>query len=225
MLNIFIIDDSILFREGLATLLEREEDLRVVGEAGSMAQALEKLAHAGADLALVNTNLPDLEDFHALRVLRAGRPHMQILLMGKDETRGIILEAVRNGVRGFIPVNHSAAELLTSIRAAARGEAVIPRALVGLLIDEITRLSPVVEQEEVCLLTPREMEVLSELGKGVSNQQIARNLDIAENTVKVHVHNILEKLNLPNRRVAARFARSQGFARADLHQYRLAFLG
>jgi len=224
MLKIFIIDDHILFREGLANLLNQEDEMCVVGEAWSIAQALEKLAHLEPDMALVNADLPDLDDFHALRLLRAWRPRLHILLLSKDDTHGRFLEAVRNGARGYIPINNSSTDLLASIRAIARGEAVIPRALVGLLIDEITRLSPALEQEEVCLLTPREIEVLRELGRGGSNQQIARNLEIAENTVKVHVHNILEKLNLPNRRQAARFARTQGIARADL-QYRLAFLG
>lgn len=224
MQNIFIIDDHILFREGLAKLLNVDGEMRVTGEAGSIMQALELLGHVEADLALVNADLPDLDDFHHLRLLRQRRPRLQILVLSKDESHRRFLDAVRNGARGYILINHSASELSNAIQAMGRGEAVIPRSLTGLLIDEIVRLSPAVEQEEVCLLTPREIEVLRELGKGGSNQQIARSLDIAENTVKVHVHNILEKLNLPNRRLAAHFARKQGIAKPDI-QYRLAFLG
>jgi two-component system nitrate/nitrite response regulator NarL len=99
---------------------------------------------------------------------------------------------------------------MAAIRALERGEAVIPRAMVGRLLDEFTRLSAPVEQEGLGSLTPREVDVLYELGTGRSNRQIAERLDIAENTVKVHVHNILEKLNLRNRRQAARYARFRG---------------
>jgi DNA-binding NarL/FixJ family response regulator len=224
MVKIFIIDDQILFREGLTSMLNSDGELRVIGEASTVRQAMEKLKLLEPDLALINSDLADLDDFHSLRMLRSRRPHMQIILLCREISNNKFLDAMRNGARGYLPVNHSSANLLASIRAIARGEAVIPRALVGLLIDELTRLSPVAEQEEICLLTPREIEVLRELGKGGSNLQIARSLDIAENTVKVHVHNILEKLNLPNRRQAARYARTQGISSLDL-QYRLAFLG
>jgi DNA-binding NarL/FixJ family response regulator len=223
MLHIFIIDEAILFREGLANLLNVEGEMRVIGEASSIAQALEKLGRVEADLALVNADMPGLEDFHVLRMLRARRPRLQILLLSRDESQRRFLEAVRNGARGYLQLDHSANELVQAVRAVARGEAVVPRSMTGLLLDEIVRLSPVVEQEEFCLLTPREIEVLRELGKGESNQQIARNLDIAENTVKVHVHNILEKLNLPNRRQAARFARRQGIATPDVHSFRSSY--
>jgi two-component system, NarL family, nitrate/nitrite response regulator NarL len=224
MLKILIIDDQILFREGLANMLHAEGEMRVIGEASSIHQAMEKLKTLDPDMALINSELTDLDDFHSIRLLRARRPHMQIILLSREISQSRFLDAMRNGARGYIPVNNSSANLLTSIHAIARGEAVIPRALVGLLIDELTRLSPAVEQEEMCLLTPREIEVLRELGKGGSNQQIAQSLDIAENTVKVHVHNILEKLNLPNRRQAARYARTQGISSLDL-QYRMAFFG
>ena len=99
---------------------------------------------------------------------------------------------------------------MMAIRAIERGEAVIPRAMVSHLLDEFTRLSSPVEQDGLSLLTQREIDVLCDLGRGRSNRQIAEHLQIAENTVKVHVHNILDKLNLRNRRQAARFARVQG---------------
>ncbi len=224
MLKIFLIDNHVLFREGLTSLLQSEKDLSVVGEAGSITQAAERLKAVDPDIVLVNSDLPDLDEFRALQPLRAQRPRMQIVILSKDERQSRFLDAIRNGARGYIPVSYTPAGLVASIRAIARGEAVIPRPMVGLLLDEITRLSPAIQQEEIYQLTPREIEVLRELGKGVSNQQIARNLDIAENTVKVHVHNILEKLNMPNRRQAARFARSQGIAKPD-RSYRLSFLG
>jgi two-component system nitrate/nitrite response regulator NarL len=224
MLKIFIIDHHILFREGLSNLLQREQEIQVVGEADSIFQAMEKLKTQSPNLALVDAELPDLDEFYGIRLLCARRPDMQVVLLSKDDSQRKFLDAVRNGARGYITKNNSLTSLVASIRAMERGEAVIPRGLVGILLEELSRLSPAADREEVSLLTPREIEVLRELGRGGSNRQIASNLEIAENTVKVHVHNILDKLNLPNRRQAARFARTKGITNLD-NQYRGAFFG
>lgn len=224
MLKIFLVDHHILFREGLVSLLQREEDLRIVGEAGSIAQAIALLRNCDPDVLLVDAELPDLgESCRGIRQLLAVYPLMQVILLNQDESRDRFLQALQNGARGYLTKNYSLSGLVQSVRAIQRGEAVIPRAMVGHLLDELTRLAPVLDHEEISLLTPREMEVLRELGRGGSNQQIAEYLEIAENTVKVHVHNILDKLNLPNRRQAARFARTKGISKIDTSYRMMAF--
>lgn len=210
MLKILIIDNNVLFREGLANLLQRESGIQVIGEAGSVLEALEKTRGIEPDLALVEAEIPDMDDFHGVRLLRAHHPTMQIVLLNAYISEDYMMYAIRNGVRGYVQKNCSMSKFMSAIRAIERGEAVIPRAMVGRLLDEFTRLSSPSEHDSTSMLTPREIDVLSDLGRGYSNRQIAQHLDIAENTVKVHVHNILEKLNLRNRRQAARFARFQG---------------
>jgi two-component system nitrate/nitrite response regulator NarL len=215
-LNILIVDNNVLFREGLTNLLEKEPGICVVGQVSSIVEAAEKVKSAAPDLALVDADLPDLEEYNGIRLLKALQPKMQVVLISTHESEDLLIYAIRNGARGYLPKNHSLSKFMASIRALERGEAVIPRAMVGRLVEEFSRLASPGDQDGLGILTPREMEVLSELGRGRSNRQIAEHLDIAENTVKVHVHNILEKLNLHNRRQAARFARCQGIVAARL---------
>lgn len=209
MFKILIIDSNALFREGLSNLLQREPGIQVVGEFESVGKALQNLAVTEPDLALLDDEVPDLDHFQGIRLLRERRPQMNVLLLSMHTSEDKLLSAIRSGARGYALKNHSLSALMASIRAMERGEAAIPRTMVGRLVDEVARLSNAFDPDMVGLLTPREIEVLRELSRGSSNREIAINLDIAENTVKVHVHNILEKLNLPNRRQAARFARSQ----------------
>ncbi len=216
MLRIMIIDNNILFREGLTNLLQRETGIQVVCEAGSIFEAMEKSRSFEPDLALLEAEIPDMDDFNGIRLLRAQHPRMQVVLINAHMTEEHLVYAIRNGARGYVQKNCSMAKFMSAIRAMERGEAVIPRAMVGRLLDEFTRLSSPGEQDSISMLTPREIDVLCDLGRGRSNRQIAEHLDIAENTVKVHVHNILEKLNLRNRRQAARFARFQGIVSSNV---------
>lgn len=216
MLRIMIIDNNILFREGLTNLLQREAGIQVVCEAGSIFEAMEKSRGFEPDLALLEAEIPDMDDFNGIRLLRAQHPRMQVVLINAHMSEEHLVYAIRNGARGYVQKNCSMAKFMSAIRAMERGEAVIPRAMVGRLLDEFTRLSSPGEQDSISMLTPREIDVLCDLGRGRSNRQIAEHLDIAENTVKVHVHNILEKLNLRNRRQAARFARFQGIVSSNV---------
>ncbi len=210
MLKIMIVDHNVLFREGLINLLRAEPGISVVGEAGLLCEAAEKIDHLQPDLILVDADLPDIDEYQGIRMLRMQRPQMQVVILSAHDSPDLLMYAVRNGARGYLPKNNSLIKFMAAIRALERGEAVIPRAMVGLLMEAFARLAMPKEQDFLGLLTSREQEVLAELGRGRSNRQIAEKLDIAENTVKVHVHNILEKLSLRNRRQAAQLARGQG---------------
>jgi two-component system nitrate/nitrite response regulator NarL len=209
--KIIIVDRNILFREGLSILLQREPEIRVIGEANSIAEALEILQGETAHLLLLDGELLGPDDQMNVRDLHRIYPELHIVVMSTFETEELLIPAVRSGARGMLYKNHSMTRFMNAIHALQRGEAVIPRAMVGRLLDELERLSSPAG-EGLNALTPREVEVLRELGRGLSNREIAQFLDIAENTVKVHVHNILDKLNLRNRRQAARFARVHGIA-------------
>lgn len=224
MLKIIIVDNNVLFREGLANLLSREPGMRVVGETSSIREALEAVQRQAPDLALVDGDMAEKDHFSCLRALQLQRPQMQIMLLNMQLSQEVFIEAVRQGVRGFLPKDHPMNKFMASIRAIERGEAVIPRAMVGLLLDEFSHQPLPNEGDSLDILTSREVEVLSELGQGRSNRQIADRLFISENTVKVHVHNILDKLKLRNRRQAARYARSAGIQYSIMPEYSLASL-
>lgn len=210
MLRIMIADNNVLFREGLANLLEKENGIKVVGSFGSTYDAIQAISILEPDIILIDSDLPDLDEQNGIQTLRIQRPQAQIAMMSIHHSEEMLLYAVRNGARGYLIKNSSLTRFMAAIRAMERGEAVIPRTMVGRLLDELSRISSAPEQDGLGILTQREIDVLYELGHGSSNRQIAAHLNIAENTVKVHVHNILEKLNLRNRRQAARFARFQG---------------
>lgn len=210
MLRILIVDNNVLFREGLTNLLENETGIKVVGCFSSVYEVFNSVTKLEPDVVLMDADLPDLDGQNGIQVIRRRCPQARVAVMSTRESEDQLLSAVRNGARGFLIKNSSISRFMAALRALERGEAVIPRAMVSRLLDEISRVATTPELDGLGTLTQREMDVLCELGHGNSNRQIAERLDIAENTVKVHVHNILEKLNLRNRRQAARFARFQG---------------
>lgn len=210
MYRILLVDNHILFREGLSNLLKQEPGIYIVGQAGSIAEAMEQVPKLAPDLTMVDAELPDIEEYDGISLLRALRPEMQVALLSATESADLMFSAIRSGARAFLLKSNSLPSFMAAIHALERGEAVIPRGMTGRLLDAFTRLSYPAEAAATDILTPREIDVLCELAIGRSNQQIALSFAIAENTVKVHVHNILEKLNLRNRRQAAQFARKNG---------------
>ena len=219
MFKILIVDSNVLFREGLCNLLRRERGIEVVGEAGSISDAVGMIEDLDPHLALIDSDLPDINSRNGIQLLRAIKTEMTVALTSTQETEELLMYAVRSGARGYLLKNHSLSKFMASIRALERGEAVIPRVMVGRLLDEFTRLTAPYDNEGLSMLTQRELEVLCELGADQSNRQIAAHLTIAENTVKVHVHNILEKLDLHNRRQAARYAQYHGITNRSYPNY------
>jgi two-component system, NarL family, nitrate/nitrite response regulator NarL len=212
MLKIFIIDCNALFREGLSNLLEREPGIQIAGETGTIFEAIDLVKTSQPQVVLVDADDPNPNLFQEIRMLRMVCPEAQVVFLSAQDSTELLLQAVRSGARGFLPKSGSLNKLMASIHAIERGEAAVPRALVATLLDEIARPFQIAEKGEAGMLTQREMDVMRELGSGRSNRQISQNLRIAENTVKVHVHNILKKLNLRNRRQAARYARMHGMS-------------
>src|SRR5574338_148672 len=146
-----------------------------------------------------------------MRLILARRPETAFVMLSSMESDGRLFEMIANGARGYLPKNIKRPVLLAALRALGRGEAVIPRNLVSKILGEFTRLSKLTLDDKTVkdsgLLTYRELEVLKKLVTRATNREIANQLAISENTVRVHVSRILEKLNLRNRREASEFAR------------------
>jgi two-component system, NarL family, nitrate/nitrite response regulator NarL len=224
MVRILIIDNNILFREGLSNLLHKEGGVIVVAGADSLDDAVTIVKTHHPDIALMDADLLNQSSVNGIQHLREERPALQIIVFSAHQSEEQFLNMLRSGARGYLSKNSSLSTLMACIRAIERGEVAIPRAMVNVLLDEFCRLTPVLKMDGVDLLTPRELGVLNELGNGHSNREIAEKLRIAENTVKVHVHNILEKLNLDNRRQAARFARAR-LAQMSMDQHHYETMG
>lgn len=211
-MRILIVDDHILFREGLTGLLRSQPDMEVIGECGTMNDAICQALKMKPDVVLMDFSLPDGTGLEATNAILAELPLTQIIFLTVHDNDERMISAMRAGAKGYLLKNLSVSKLLASLRALERGEAAISRIMMARVLEEFAQsksssngtASPLVE------LTSREIEVLQELADGITNQEIANRLFISENTVKNHIHNILEKLNLHNRREAIEFARKNG---------------
>jgi len=211
-MKVLTVDDHILFREGLVSLLSDHPDFTVVGEAGTAREAVAMALELKPDLVLLDLNLPDKSGLDVIKSILSKRPETKIVILTILETEDLLLAAIRDGAIGYVVKSTPVSELLLSLRALDRGEAALSRKMTARLVDKVQRLDKSANQDhpDLEVLTPRELEVLRLLGERATNQEIADHLVIAKNTAKVHVHNILKKLGYKSRQEAGKFARDQG---------------
>lgn len=208
-MKILVVDDHILFREGLVSLLSNQDGLSVVGEGGSVREAVEKTLELNPDLVLMELSLPDGSGLGAMKSILSHKPGTLIVILTHHESDELLIDSIRHGAVGYILKNTPASKLIASLHAIKRGEAALARRMTRKLVAEYQRMGGLYQPAKIDLsiLTERELQVLKLLSESATNQEIADRLFIAINTVKVHVHNILRKLKLRNRREAREFAR------------------
>jgi NarL family two-component system response regulator LiaR len=205
-IRVLIVDDHAVVREGLRTFLELQEGLEVAGEAGDGNEAIEEAERLQPDVVLMDLVMPKLDGVEAMRELRGRVPRARVVVLTSflDDER--LLPAMRAGAAGYLLKNVEPRELARAIRLADAGEAMIDPAaaarLVDALVDERSESSPE--------LTAREQEVLGLIARGFPNKRIARELGIAEKTVKTHVSHVLAKLGVADRTQAALYAARTG---------------
>jgi DNA-binding NarL/FixJ family response regulator len=211
--KLLIVDDHVLFREGLISAFRSAPDFKVVGEAGSVYEGLQLVRQLVPDIVLMDFNLPDGTGLDATHAIRGEFPHIKIVFLTIYETDENLFAAIRLGASGFLLKNIASENLISSLRALNRDEMALSRQLSSRVIKAFsqTRLSDSKSKDEIERnLSTRELDILRELESGASNQEIAQNLYISENTVKHHIGNVLEKLGVENRRQAALLARQNG---------------
>lgn len=214
-MNILIVDENNLFREGLCGLIRRQALFKEVGEANSVIKAIEVAAVLEPEVVLVSCYLPDGSGLDVIRSIQPIVPAARVVILTHVDDSEIFFAALHAGVKGYLSSNISSKELLDALTRIARGEAVIQGQLLDMLLEAfVQRGKEQNRHNSTSELTARELEVLNELVLEASNQQIAERLFLSENTVKNHVHNILSKLKLHNRREAISYARSR-FSRSN----------
>ena len=214
-MKILIIDDHVLFRERLISLVSHQPDMSVVGEGRSVREAIELSRTLQPDMILIDFSLPDGTGLDAAEVILKEQPGIQIIFLTIHDDDERLFSAIRLGAKGFLMKNIPVVRLLAALRGVQRGEAALSREMTARLMEAFAQINPpAAAQPETPFkgLTVREVEVLRELAKDATNHEIAGRLFISENTVRNHVHNILEKLGISNRREAVSLAHQHGFA-------------
>jgi DNA-binding NarL/FixJ family response regulator len=210
MMRVLIVDKLRLFCHTLKVVLQREEDMRVVGCATTAEEALHQVPHC--DVVLVNTTPEDTDSAYLVRQITSRYASVKVLVVGISEMSDQILHYVEAGAAGYILKEDSVELLLEKVRAAQKDEAFVSPQIAAQLMSRLAELTslrsrlwaaPETQMRRFGELTQREQEVLGLLGKGLSNQEIAERLYIEHGTVKNHVHRILKKLNASNRHEAA----------------------
>jgi len=210
--KVMVVDDHILFREGLISLFRSAPDFSIVGEAGSVREGIENAHLLHPDIILMDFSLPDGTGLDATKAILKENPSCKIVFLTVYEADDKLFAAIRAGAKGYLPKNVAGQNLVSSLRALERDEVAFTRKMTSRIVEELSHsdLKTAVNEEMFAKLTPRELDVLVELSTGASNIEIAQRLFISENTIKHHVQSVLDKLGVENRRQASQMARQAG---------------
>ncbi len=217
MLRILLVDDHVLFRKGLASLLASQPNIEVIGEASNGNEAVHAAKELKPDLIMMDINMPECDGLQATRIIKQSMPQVKIVMLTASDEDQYLFEAMKIGAQGYLLKDLELYQLLDLLESISKGEAILSSAMATKIFKEFNRSSQGGRQKENNEeeLTDREVTILKYVAKGLMNKEIADTLDISENTVKIHLRNILEKLHLKNRIQAAVYAVRQGIAGTD----------
>jgi two-component system nitrate/nitrite response regulator NarL len=215
--RVMLVDDHTLFRRGLTALLSADAGLDVVGDAADAGEALRKAAQLAPDVILLDNHLPGVTGVAALPSLLEACPGARVIMLTVSEDQQDLAAALRAGASGYLLKNIEGDALSAAIRRVVSGDSVIGEAMTAKLVSAFRQSSAASaaatgagEPDALAALSPREREILAFIGRGASNKEVARELDIAESTVKIHVQHLLRKLNATSRVQLAVIANSHG---------------
>jgi len=209
-LRVLIVDDHALVRSGIASLL-MANDIEVVGEASNGSEAVEKTRHLRPDIVLMDVKMPDCSGLQAAQLIKAEMPQTKIVMVTAFDDDEDLFEAMKNGAAGYILKNVKAEEFVDLLSSVMRGEVAISPWIASKIVKELFRRQGRLGSKHTdSYLTPKEQEVLRLVADGAKNKEIASSLNISDNTVKYHLRNIMEKLNVKNRAQMAVYAVKKG---------------
>ena len=212
MIRVLIADDQALVRTGFRVILDAEPDFEVVGESPDGRAAIEDAARLRPDVVLMDIRMPNLDGIEATRrIVAAGNPGPRILILTTFDLDEYVYEALRAGAGGFLLKDAGVEELLHAVRVVAAGDALLSPSITRRLIADYARRPPASEQPAALAeLTPRELEVLRFVARGLSNSDIARRLVLGEATIKTHVNHLFAKTGVRDRAQAVTYAYRHG---------------
>jgi len=210
-IRVLIADDHALFRQGVRRLLDTASDIQVVGEAASGTEALRLVEDLAPDIVLLDVSMPGPSGVEVARVVKTTSPRTRVIIVTVFTNEEFLFEAIKAGAMGYLLKDSSPEELIRAVRVVAQGEGLIAPAMAGKIFKEFARAADTREAAPlVTPLTQREVEILQHVAAGLANKEIASRLGISERTVKNHLSNIMEKLQVNSRTQAAVYALKSG---------------
>ncbi len=210
-IKIMIVDDHTVVRDGLSAMLGRQEDFTIVGEAQNGLEAIEKTKDLNPDVILMDLRMPELTGVEAMRRIREDDPDAKFIVLTTFDSDEYIFDAIEAGAKGYLLKDASRDDLFKAVRAVHRGESLIEPGVAAKILNRLAQLSrQSAEPASVDVLSERELEVLQLMAKGSANKEIAASLSISESTVKTHVANIFQKLEVNHRTEAVTQALQKG---------------
>lgn len=210
-LKVLLVDDHLLFRKGLASLLAYRDDFEIVGEASDGLEAIELAQQTEPDIVLMDVHMPNCDGLQAVRAIRPKLPRTAIIMLTADEQDETLFEAIKSGARGYLLKKLDPDNFYAMLTRVAEGDTALSMPMMAKILAEFQRpAAQAPDEPHREELTAREREVLGQVVTGASNKEIAEVLGITENTVKKHLQSILDKLHMQNRIQAAVYAVQEG---------------
>lgn len=204
-LTVVVVDDHEVVRQGLVAMLDRRPGFQVVGEAGTVAEALEVTSRFQPDLVVMDVRLPDGSGIEACREIRANLPGTRVMMLTSYPDEEAVLAAIIAGASGYLLKQVRARDLVTALEAVGRGESLLDPAVTGKVLERMRRIATSDHPDELAALTSQERKILALVADGQTNKEIAAEIFLSDKTVKNYVSSILAKLNLERRAQAAAF--------------------
>ncbi len=214
-IKVVLIDEHAILREGLASLINRETDMRVVGEASNGIDALQMTEKLIPDVVLIDIQIPGLDGIETIRRIREKHPPVSVLVLTLADQDQYLHEAIHAGATGYLLKTAPSSDVIEGIRLSSRGGSVLDPVMARKLLDNLTGARKPELRKSTELLTPRELDVLKLMVKGLSNKEMAESLFISDKTVKIHVSNILKKLRVKSRSQAIIYAIQHGLVELE----------
>ncbi|MDA8385207.1 MAG: response regulator transcription factor [Actinomycetota bacterium] len=203
-MRVFLVDDHEVVRRGLVSLIEMEDDIEVVGEAGSVADTLSRMPAARPEVMVLDVRLPDGDGIELCRDIKSSHPGIACLMLTSFSDDEALFSAILAGASGYLLKQIKTADLLEAIRRVSRGESLLDPAITAKVLARLRDPSP--EDDLLSKLSPQEHKILDLIADGLTNREIAKDMFLAEKTVKNYVSNLLAKLGMSHRSEAAAYA-------------------
>jgi DNA-binding NarL/FixJ family response regulator len=213
LVRVFLLDDHDIVRRGLTHVFDTQDDIEVVGEAGTAAEGLSRIPPTRPDVALLDVRLPDGDGVQVCREIRSRYPEVHCLMLTSFADDEALFDAIMAGASGFVLKQVKSEEIIDAVRRVARGESLLDPAVTGRVLDRLRRGPE--QDERLANLSPQERNILELIADGLTNRQIGERIHLAEKTVKNYVSNLLTKLGMERRTQAAVYAARLSEHRGD----------